>query len=352
MGNNHHFTIETTFTVKGIAMILLIIHHFFTPNSIVYMSNLSTSFDLKLGIFGKLCVAIFTVLSGYGLTKRCNDAGLNIEKYIIGKCFLLYRMFVFCFICFFLLGKITGYHFDGGILPFLDNLFLLSYTYCGAWWFMAPFMILMLSYPITYRCINKQRNVISDMLFVFMIWTFVAFCYPEIMQFNIIRNFSCSNKLWWIMYLTLQLYPAFLLGCVLFKHDILENILAYMNRLSWYKRILVAWFFILVVVCYRNSYGEAPETVMPEFLFAGILVICFSILAPLSYKVSTVLAFIGKQSSYMWLLHPLVLHWCIIFLKKSGFVLNGYFLLLMVICLSISLSIIVQKLYCSVFSNR
>lgn len=352
MENNHHFTIETTFTVKGIAMILMIIHHFFTPNSINFMSNLSTSFDLKLGIFGKICVAIFTVLSGYGLAKRCNEAGLNVESYIIQKCFLLYRMFVFCFACFFILGEITGYHFEGGILPFLDNLFLLSYTYCGAWWFMAPFMILMLSYSIIFKHIHKQRNVISDMLVVFILWTFVAFCYPEIMQFQIIRNFSCSNKLWWIIYLTLQLSPAFLLGCVLFKHNILEKILAHMNRLSRYKTILVACFFILVVVCYRNSYGEAPETVMPEFLFAGILVICFSILAPLSYKVSTILAFIGKQSSYMWLLHPLVLHWCIVFLKKTGLVLNAYFLLLMVICLSVILSLLCKKLYYSIFYSR
>lgn len=104
MHNNHYFTIEKAFFIKGIAMILMIIHHFFTPNSINFMSNLSTSFDLKLGIFGKICVAIFTVLSGYGLAKRCNEAGLNVESYIIQKCFLLYRMFVFCFACFFILA--------------------------------------------------------------------------------------------------------------------------------------------------------------------------------------------------------------------------------------------------------
>lgn len=77
-------TLKDTNILKGVAIILLILHHCWCTGKgyddiILYGHPLFQN----IGIFSKLCVALFVFLSGYGLTaKAVKDGGLgNIWKF-------------------------------------------------------------------------------------------------------------------------------------------------------------------------------------------------------------------------------------------------------------------------------
>ena len=64
---------KDTDTLKGLALILLLIHHLFWKQNEMYDDiQLSNSFYLvnQIGILSKVCVTIFVFLSGYGLMAK------------------------------------------------------------------------------------------------------------------------------------------------------------------------------------------------------------------------------------------------------------------------------------------
>ena len=68
-------SLKDTNILKGIALLLLLLHHlFFIQNGLYDDIHLYENHFLvnELGKFGKLCVAIFVFLSGYGLTIQTN----------------------------------------------------------------------------------------------------------------------------------------------------------------------------------------------------------------------------------------------------------------------------------------
>lgn len=70
---DYNITIEDTSAVKGIAIIAMLVHHLFYQHPeygmIIY----------QLGLVGKICVALFLFLSGYGLTLQFSNVTNSIS---------------------------------------------------------------------------------------------------------------------------------------------------------------------------------------------------------------------------------------------------------------------------------
>lgn len=70
-----YFTKEHTQIAKGVAILLMIAHHLFAFPERIYINSGYISmvslfgYDIEflIGIFGKLCVAMYLFLSGYGI---------------------------------------------------------------------------------------------------------------------------------------------------------------------------------------------------------------------------------------------------------------------------------------------
>ncbi len=75
------FTRENTKQVKGIAILLMLVHHLYTfADRIPYGLEIASQYYISgmeltviIGSFGKICVSIFMFLGGYGLYASCSS---------------------------------------------------------------------------------------------------------------------------------------------------------------------------------------------------------------------------------------------------------------------------------------
>ena len=61
-----------TVKIKGFAILLMMWHHLFGCGTFLVLESntwLGSDFDYIIGRSGKICIALFVVLSGYGLYK-------------------------------------------------------------------------------------------------------------------------------------------------------------------------------------------------------------------------------------------------------------------------------------------
>ena len=185
-----NLTIADTNVLKGIALLLLLLHHM-VYDKIGLFDDIQVYKSLylvnELGKFGKLCVAIFVFLSGYGLTKQ-----LDKNKYIkIGEFYKrrfskLYLNYWFIWLIFVPIGILFfGRTFDvvyvNHIWPkFIIDLFGLShafgfYGYNATWWFYSCIIILYLLFPYLYMLLPKYKIVLILISLILYNSNFVLF---------------------------------------------------------------------------------------------------------------------------------------------------------------------------------
>ena len=145
----HHtpfFDKSTTLVIKGIALIMMFIHHFFTFPS-VWIDGTSYPLLEKLAPFlcspTKLCVSIFCFLSGY-CYYFSKEKSIRHSLIKISDLFIAYWL---VFIIFALLAKFcVGYVYSiEGILLEAFALSLPTMRYC---WYVYFYVLFMLALPL------------------------------------------------------------------------------------------------------------------------------------------------------------------------------------------------------------
>ena len=76
------FTKEDTLIIKAVSVLLMFFHHLFAQpdrleNGITYIPLFyigTEAVETYIGIFGKLCVALFLFLGGYGTFLSCKES--------------------------------------------------------------------------------------------------------------------------------------------------------------------------------------------------------------------------------------------------------------------------------------
>lgn len=142
-----NFTKEHTQIAKGMAIILMLIHHLFAfPNRILtkqsYKSLLlinGLQIEYYIGVFGKICVAMFLFLSGYGLyiiTSKNNKFSIKDAIIRISRLYINYWtvFLIFIPIGFIFFGRTLN------IKEFILNFLGLSSSYNGEWWFFRLYV--------------------------------------------------------------------------------------------------------------------------------------------------------------------------------------------------------------------
>ena len=79
-----NFSIHHTNTGKGVALILLLIHHLFFQTEFFYNDWIigDTHILMKFAEFSKVCVGIFVFLSGFGLFRSQSKAQLSLKNFV------------------------------------------------------------------------------------------------------------------------------------------------------------------------------------------------------------------------------------------------------------------------------
>ena len=160
---NLEITLDDSQVLKGIAIIAMLCWHlFYAPNPVnVNYGKLAYSF----GLVGDVCVSLFLLVSGYGLTKSfikidtLNPSNSQIFRFVLRRLVKFYSNFWVIFVVFVPIGSIYF-----GRALFTDNIFFSIYTlllnlfgggsFNEAWWYNGLIVVFYIFFPLFYYAVK------------------------------------------------------------------------------------------------------------------------------------------------------------------------------------------------------
>lgn len=343
----HYISKSDSKALYGIAIILMVFHHCFcipsrlNYNYIPLLGGFET--EARIAWIGKLCVAIYAFVSGYafaaisdrnGATKLWDRLRANVITSLqtlikfYSKFWLVFLIYVPIGIVFF--GKSSA---PKDIL----NGLLRGGGYCGEWWYVFQYIKFLIVFPFLELVIfwlkdkEKRKYAIISIVAGFCIIAAVRAIAWNSFAGKIIRfGFNQFYSHYMVIFLV-----AFVMG----KYRIYESISKYVSGSITLIVMLSAcvvfrWFFVT----------HASQSNCDVFL-APILI--FSLVGILhkakSQKIISCLAYLGKYSIYMWLIHTFWIYYYF----QNIILLPRYSLLIFIWALAISLinAILLDQLY-------
>lgn len=296
------FTKEHTLILKGILILMLLIHHLFYPEILVeYAVNTfiqDTVLLLSVVMWCKICVAGFCFITTYGVTRKFMSMPqkkpgnyaevvavrlikLEMTVWLIYILAVLYKKFI--------MNMRLDYgcnNVQSAIYIFFDMLGLANYTGTPTinvtWWYLSLFILLVLSMPLIYYAYSKGRYLLLGPV---CLLPAVIFLKAEGVLYS-------------------ELLPVALLGTAFAYENWFEKIKQW-NR-SWRKLIL----FAALLLCGWFSF-EVNQYV--NYRLSWLLIFFLPILVQeyISYVpvLSHILKFIGTQSTNIFLIHTFIYYY-------------------------------------------
>lgn len=295
------FDLRQTNIAKGLALLMLLWHHLFFNSAEYYdlfvsvYNHGSKPIECSIAVFCKVCVAIFLMLSGYGLFKSFEkyssrnqvDGKLPVTKQLVFVKNHLIKMmsgYVFIYVIFVLLGFLFGRNpveiYQGNILymivDFLGLSFLFSFpTMNATWWFMSIIIVYYIIFPI----LNMLMKYCAELLLL-------------------VSGFLMLMPLPDYKDLILYLFP-FVLGMYISKYDLFYRLSTKLNTVI--KALGFCAISILFFAYFRQMYFGKVDA------FFGFCLIILSYLIISKIPVlNKVFEQLGKYSSMIFMFHTFI----------------------------------------------
>lgn len=327
------FTRTDSRIIKGIAILMMLFHHMAafedrTPVGFPGFASLIPALDTgkfieDLGSFGKLCVPLFFFLAGYGLYAQWRAGRLSVRRRIIS----MYKAYWKVFFVFIPVAYLFFARSGGDINPQCTRYVVTSWaetfrtvvfnfigyqsTLNGEWWFFRYYI---LSLPLGVCFCLATKNVRSfwmDMLFVVGLDMFFHNILLNMERVSIFSSLGSniffevlSNSGW-------EYFGAFFEGIVFAKYNGIGIIKDEISKV-WFKKPLCVCGFILLYLCFIFTPGKNGV-----LLYTPMLIAFASVLLQGLDRVERALAFLGKHSTNMWLIHSF---YCYYFLEATKLV--------------------------------
>lgn len=183
------FTKRDTATVKCVAICMLLFHHLYMGVLPAPMSLTGNHPGLVIATLSKVCVAMFTLLSGYGLavsySRRRSGVYEFQKKHILGLLKPFWLVYAVFFIASTVIGRAeftpsavygTGLAGIKGVL--LDFLCLRplfgTASLNQTWWYMEAALVMYLLFPVLHFLVKKVPYIILPLtavpLVVYTVW--------------------------------------------------------------------------------------------------------------------------------------------------------------------------------------
>ena len=286
-------TKEETTVFKGIAMLLMLIHHLFMDSTTLEVMNVhslcSTNTLLVIASTSKICVAIFIFVSSYGIASSNSSKDTSYISRRIIK-ILLPFMFVYVLaaiaaICSGQWRAIYGNNFLSIIYYCFLDLFGLANlfgtpTLNGTWWYMSyalflPVIIIFL------LAIYKKIGSIG----IIVVGIYIPAC---------LGVEEVSPYRWWML--------TIILGIIAAKNNLFEKIKTLKHR-----NVFCAIVILLIIPVAYVRYGIGGYWILD-----AMLVIPVALIAIIFYKIPIIKSFlyeIGLNSYYMFLTHSFIFYY-------------------------------------------
>lgn len=298
------FSKKDTATTKGVAVLLLCLHHLYWQDVSYPVVISGTNFHQLLVVWTKVCVTLFVMISGYGLTKSFSGGKRNykqftlehLKKILVSYWWVYIPMLVLSFFFHFQGTPIVIYGGLnlGGIKNFLIDLFgirafFYTPTLNQTWWYIEAILVLYILFPFIYWLMNHGFSVL--LVSVSAIPT-VAIAFH--LYWNPVSQ--TEREVYWIL--------PFVLGMLLAKYDLLSKI----------KGVIVSHkVSSLVVIGFGtlcSMYLRAKLLLLPDSLYGFFIILfCIWMNVVLPEFVSKILGTFGKYSLNIFLMHSFLYYY-------------------------------------------
>ena len=299
------FSKEDTKAVKGAAVMLMLYHHLFAwPLRIAEDISYIPCFEIAgntsaywVALFGKLCVALFFFLGGYG-TFLSAEKSENLTRMVWGKLKKLYKAYWKVFVVFIPICMLCGVpRVEKELFALIGNFFGFDITYNGEWWFFTPYVLLIAAYPAVHKLMIRKSNVFVDVFAVFLWNTVIKYVIPNLLSYPWAASLANSH-FWRLFYAMLPHTPIFLLGCVFAKYDLLAKVKErFFGKFSGF--LLGVTVLLLTFYMRKHTALDYDIVYAPIFTAALVLVLSIKPCKPVGFLLKKV----GQESTTIWLVH-------------------------------------------------
>lgn len=181
---------ENSLFLRGIAAIMMVVLHTFTPQTLTNCFNIIYIGDVPLwGFISKGCnpVSIYLFLAGYGLyyqyhTKKDTNKAKILKN--INRCLKLYFSYWVSLLLFvIIIGVICTQKYTFNATEFIENFFAWKSSYNFATWFLFHYILLVLLSPWIFRYMEhfKMPFFIFINIVIYISACFILSSYNEIL---------------------------------------------------------------------------------------------------------------------------------------------------------------------------
>ena len=332
----------------GVAIVLMVFHHCFCdPERLMYdYIPLLGSFETESRIawVGRLCVPIYAFISGYAFSVRAsfnNELSIvrrikkNI-KYAIVQLFKFMTKFWFVYIIVILVG-VTFFYVPLEPERILMGMITGGLEYCGEWWYVRQYIKFITLFPIidiAFFTIFRERHLSGSKMILSLVGLFIIafFLWKKIGYGLVLIVYNQVNVGYSMIFII-----AYFIGYLRIYEKILSKI-----------RVSILWNIVIVAFCifFRwwyvkyASQHDCDLYLTPLFIF-GFTGILHDL--PMNNKGGVFFRFLGKYSTYIWLIHPFFLYYYF----QQVVLLPKYSIIIFLWCFLISLlvSMLFDKMY-------
>ncbi|MBQ3417945.1 MAG: acyltransferase [Ruminococcus sp.] len=308
---NNYIERDATDIIKGVALVFMFIHHFFTiPGyyidgiSYPYLEDFSRIFSEPF----KICVPIFAFLTGYFyvFTKKKN------LKYSLKKGTDVWLTY-FCFFLLLLIPAVALGCWDASVKNFLLEAFAIYRPTMKFCWYVYFYIIAILLLPL-YHLGAKKHILIAAALGLAL-----PVCVTAVLTD---RVGFLSENLVKMLFDILQWFPCVAVGYIVAQYELFEKWFDFLfKRHIKVKGIRIAIYVILMGVAFMGRYfipsvcfnisiftvSFSWDFLLVPFFVYGLLNLYYAI--PWK-KILLPLSVIGKYSLGMWFFHSIFFNSC------------------------------------------
>lgn len=287
---------HNTTSIKGVAICIMLFHHFFGfPNwieeGIVFygIPFRGTTIEYYLAVFGKVCVAMYTVLSGYGLfISYEHKEKLWDFPYLLRKTIgLLLNWWLIVLIVE--VPIIFIQNLGGGVDRIIGHLTLTNLEGNPFVGYLKFYLLALWTSPLCYMIVKRWK---WNNLFLFIL-PFAGMTVRKIM----FKAYGSTDIIE-----TYALYiPYFLTGMMIYKAGFYEKSFRSVKKFKWGKGI--AFFLIIGCVVMRTLAGA--HALSFDSWFALILIFAIALCFQEFIGIRRGFAWLGQYSTGLWYSHAI-----------------------------------------------
>lgn len=318
------FGIRESTVIKGVAVLLLLIHHVFN-SKYSYTSIIPEDIMLNIVSLAKICVAMFFIISGYGMFKsyvKCKEEGCSDLKFIYKHIVNVLLTFWLIYLIFVPLGVlfdrspsfVYGDHiFINFLIDFGGGANILGTpSMNNTWWYLDFTIIFYLISPILFKTViylNRKS----------------VFCFSALAFFSLFFYGFRGIVIYFIPYF---------LGVITSQFDIFEKMNTFKNN----KFILMTFTIIMIFViwirqCFLLNDAKFYKL---DWIIAFILIYLIFHFIKKEGNTFKLLYGLGKHSAYIFYFHSFIYSYYFCDMLYSLRYASLIYIIMLLACISIS----------------